>query len=523
MNVADATHRNATHSAGAEWMIAEPMIAAAIVTGAGIVTAAGIVILKMRRAGAAPMTAPAMYAAVEVPTMVRATRVVAAARTMAPPTTAAVLNVTKSATVTVALTTRRTASMTGVLPQAPPIRARARAVGKVADKAVGADEAAGLTGSTPSETIESFGSQVAPVWNNQTGVSLQRSQFSFKSPPKTAGFAHAIGVSSMKISAKAAIGSATAALFLSAMPAVAQDQDGDDDQQSQSTGSFRLNTGVSYSSGDYGELEKTDVIAVPVSLTYKKDGLRLRVSVPWVVIDGPGSLLATPEGRDALFGEGGGGQGRGRGRGGSSDNSGSGSSNSGSGSGGNDIEVEDELDDDVIDDDDVVGNDGFAGPDQNRSGFGDVNVSALYSFELARGTYFEPQVKVKLPTASRSDRLGTGEVDVTLSADLVQEVGPLTLYGHGQRRFAGKPEGSTIRSTWGAGAGASIRAGGGVQIGADYAWQQSAFTGRQASSEVTGWVGAKVSRDISLTVYGGTGLNDNSAAVIAGAGAGFRF
>lgn len=329
----------------------------------------------------------------------------------------------------------------------------------------------------------------------------------------------------MRISRKAALSVASAGVFFFASPAAAQENQQED--QPNSSDSFRLNTGISYSTGEYGELEDTEVIAVPISLTYRNEGLKVRVSVPWVTIDGPGSLLATPEGRDAFFGESGGGQGRGRGRGrgrgGDSDNSGSGSNSSGSGSGGNDIEVEDDLDDDVIDDDDVVDEDGFAGADQRRSGIGDVNVSALYSFELARGTYFEPQVKVKIPTASRADRLGTGEVDVTLSADLVQVVGPVTLYVHGRRKFAGRPEGSTIRSTWGAGGGASIRAGGGIYVGADYSWQQSAFEGRQASSEVSGYVSTRVSRDLSLTLYAGTGLNDNSADLFGGASVGFRF
>ncbi len=330
----------------------------------------------------------------------------------------------------------------------------------------------------------------------------------------------------MKISVKTALCVASAGVFLVATPVSAQDEaQAEQENKSSSATNFRLNTGISYSSGDYGELEDTEVIAVPISLTYKNDGLRVRVSVPWVTIDGPGSLLATPEGRDAFFGDSGSGQGRGRGRGrgGDSDNSGSGSSSSGSGSGGNDIEVEDDLDDDVIDDDDVVDEDGFAGPDQRRSGLGDVNVSALYSFELTKGTYFEPQVKVKLPTASRADRLGTGEIDVTMSADIVQVVGPMTFYVHGRRKFAGKPEGSTIRSTWGAGGGASVRAGDGVSVGADYFWQQSAFAGRQASSEVSGWASMRVSRDISLTVYGGTGLNENSADLFGGASVGFRF
>lgn len=305
--------------------------------------------------------------------------------------------------------------------------------------------------------------------------------------------------------------SCLAGACLVAMPGAAFAQDSEVEKNESPPASIRLNTGISYSSGEYGELEDTEVIAVPVSLTYKKDGFKLRVSVPWVHIEGPGSLIATPEGRDSFFdGGSGSGQGRGRGRGGDSDNSGSGSS-------GNDIEVEDELDDDVIDPDDLVDR------INSRSGLGDVNVSALYSFRLARGTYFEPQVKVKLPTASRSKRLGTGEVDVTLGADLVQVVGGATFYVHGRRKFAGKPEGSTIRSTWGAGGGASFKAADGVYVGADYSWQQSAFVGREASSEVSGWFNTRLSDSLSLTVYAGTGLSDNSANLFGGASVGFRF
>ena len=303
-------------------------------------------------------------------------------------------------------------------------------------------------------------------------------------------------------------------------------------------GSFTLSSGVSYSSGDYGELESTEVIAIPVSLTYRTGALKLRVSVPYVMIDGPGSLLSTPEGRDAFFGDSGGqGRGRGRGRGGDSDNSGSGSgssgsgssgsgssgsSGSGSGSSGTEVEVENEVEDEIIGDDGVTDAGGFAAVDNSRSGLGDVNVSALYSFELVPGTYFEPQVKVKLPTASRADRLGTGQVDVTVSADLVQELGALTLYVHGDRKFAGKPADSTIRSTWGAGGGLSVNAGGGIYFGADYSWQQSAFAGREASSEVSGWLSTRINRSLSLTFYGGTGLNDNSADLFGGASLGLR-
>ncbi len=282
--------------------------------------------------------------------------------------------------------------------------------------------------------------------------------------------------------------------------AIAQTVQNNAEKSTSSSSSVRLSTGISYSNGDYGELQDTEVLAVPVSLTFKTGNVRFRVSVPYVRVNGPGSLLQTPDGGDS--GGGGGGGGRGRGRGGDSS--------------GRDIEVEDLLDNDIVDDDAVV-----AG--NKRSGIGDVNVSLMYSLGLGSGFYIEPSAKVKLPTASKSKRLGSGKTDFTLSSDFVKEIGAASIYVHGRRKFAGKATGSTIRSTWGAGAGASIDAGETVTIGGDYDWQQSAFAGRGASSEVTGWVNFRVTRRASLNLYAGTGLNDNSASLIGGATVSYRF
>lgn len=93
--------------------------------------------------------------------------------------------------------------------------------------------------------------------------------------------------------------------------------------------------------------------------------------------------------------------------------------------------------------------------DNRRSGLGDGNIAATHRFDLGGDFFFEPTVKVKLPVASRKKRLGTRKFDVTLCADLVKEVGDASFYIHGRRKFAWKPEGSTIRSTWGAG-GATV-------------------------------------------------------------------
>ncbi len=300
--------------------------------------------------------------------------------------------------------------------------------------------------------------------------------------------------------------SACAALAVGALlaPGMAHAQsDKVQDEVLASPGNFRIGTGFGYSRGDYGDVSDTDVFSVPVSLTYTQGPLKIRVSVPWVRIDGPGSLLTTPQGSG-------------------------GSGNSGSSGG--EIEVEDDEDEDEDDDDALIGGGDDAAAAaaaalplrQQRSGIGDLAVAMTYSFDLGSDFYFEPTARVKLPTASRRKRLGTGKVDLTVSSDLVKELGDATFYVHGRRKFTGKPAGSSIRSVWGAGAGASLMVKDGLAIGADYDWQQASFKGEQSISELTGWLNARLAPGFSLTVYGGTGLNASSADLIAGLGLSLR-
>jgi hypothetical protein len=317
-----------------------------------------------------------------------------------------------------------------------------------------------------------------------------------------------------------AFGLALIALPQTVLAQSTQSKEGEEKSASSSAGSFRLSTGISYSKGDYGEVDDTEVFSVPIALTYKNGPFKVRVSTSWVNINGPGSLLQTPEGRD-----GGGGRIDNSGPGSANSGSGGSGSNSGSGSsgGGGGIEIEDDSDDDLVDDDGVTGEDGVALADNKRSGIGDVSVALTYSFDLGGDFYFEPTFKAKLPTASKAKRLGSGKFDFTLSGDLVKDVGNMSFYIHGRRKFAGKPTGSTIRSTWGAGGGASVKASDGFTIGADYDWQQSAFAGRKASSEVTGWANARLSSRASLTFFASTGLNANSADFSGGASISYRF
>lgn len=279
-------------------------------------------------------------------------------------------------------------------------------------------------------------------------------------------------------------------------------------------GVWRLSTGVNYSEGDYGDVEDTKVVSAPVAIKYKRGGFSIRVSVPYVHIDGPGSLLDTPQGRDAGFGDDGGLSGDGSpddnsGSGSGSDSSGSGSSGSGSGSsgsGGGD------------DDGGATGGDVIPvpGSSSKRGGLGDVSVTLGYSLALGEATWFDLTSRVKLPTASKRKRLGTGKADLTLGGDLVHDLGDLSLWAGARHRFLGKPAGSTLRDTWGAGGGLSYRLPGGTHIGADYDWQQSARPGRGASSEVTGWVNFPLASKVRMQLFASTGLNANSTDFAGG-------
>lgn len=333
--------------------------------------------------------------------------------------------------------------------------------------------------------------------------------------------------------------------------ALAQDRKPDDappPSVAADPGVWSLSSGVSYSRGDYGDVADTKVLAAPVSVKYRKGSWRFKVSLPFVRVTGPGSLLQTPEGRDSgsggdfvglsstsgsggtsgtsgssgsgTSGSGSSGSGSSGSGSGGSGSSGSGSSGSGSGSSGSGATGAGSSGTSTAG--------GVVAPgsglvDNRRSGIGDLTMAATYSFDLGNAFYADVTGKLKLPTASRTKRLGTGKIDVTTSLDLIKDVGPASFYVSGRRKFAGKPAGSSLRSVWGAGGGASVLVAPGVSVGADYDWQQASFKGGQASSEVTGWTYFRLNRAIGMTLYAGTGLNTASADFLGGATLTVRF
>lgn len=281
---------------------------------------------------------------------------------------------------------------------------------------------------------------------------------------------------------------------------------------------IRLSIGGNYSTGDYDTVDRTQVWSVPVGLRITSGNFNIRVSVPFVSLNGPGSLIDTPQGRD-----GGGADDNGGGR---SDNSGRGSSNSGSGnsgSGGSNSGSGGSGSGGTVVDDSATGGTGGGTTTGRTSGLGDVSVSAGYSLPLTDSLYLDAGIRVKLPTASRARRLGTGEVDVTTSLELAYDFAGGSIYAGGRRKFAGNNATSTLRDIWGAGGGASFRLSPGVSVGADYDWAQSVSVNGGDISEVTGWMSFQLNRQMRLQIFASTGLSTNSTDFASGATLSYRF
>ena len=230
----------------------------------------------------------------------------------------------------------------------------------------------------------------------------------------------------------------------------------------------QLGVGADYSTGDYGEEIDTTFLAVPVSAKLQRGDFSVRVSVPYVSVEGPA---------DVIPGDGGVRGGRG-------------------------------------------GND--APQTASRSGLGDVTAAATYSLGLSDSTYFDVTGKVKLPTASTEKALGTGTTDYTLQGEVLQVFGPISAAVRAGRRFNGSSDLYPLDDVWLGGASLYL-AKGPTTYGLDYDWRGGSLPTSPDRSELTGSATHKLSDALRLQGYVYTGLADGSPDLGGGAQILFRF
>lgn len=227
-------------------------------------------------------------------------------------------------------------------------------------------------------------------------------------------------------------------------------------------GQFKFSSGFDYSSGDYNDAEKTTMLYIPFRTSYKKGPFTGQLSVSWIGIDGPGTVV-------------------------------------GGGDGG------------------VVLPPGGA-TSSKESGVGDTWLSLAYEVDAFPYTYGYIDVigKIKLPTADEDKRLGTGEVDYTLQLDYMVAWNRLTPMATFAYKIKGDPEGVDLKDVIYLSFGADWRQTDRIHFGATLDYQQASFSGAEDPLEFFTYLNSKVNNMWSLTPYLYVGLSKGSPDIGGG-------
>lgn len=216
------------------------------------------------------------------------------------------------------------------------------------------------------------------------------------------------------------------------------------------TSSLSVSSGVDYSSGDYGTPIDTDILVVPFSLRYKTGNFRLTASVPWMRVDGSSAII---------------------------------------GGGSNPIVVDPNA------------------PRTVRSGMGDVSIGAAYMIpEKTLGFGWTFSGRMKIPTASESKGLGTGQADFAVSTEISKKMGSITPFASVGYRMPGSSSRFRLHNAWTASAGASAVVGKSVLI-VSYDYRKAISSLARDSHELFGAFSTPVSKRINVTLYGTGGLS----------------
>ncbi len=196
-------------------------------------------------------------------------------------------------------------------------------------------------------------------------------------------------------------------------------------------GAWRLSAGYQYTSGEYGGSRTITETYVPVNVSYRYERLAIGVTVPYVSVSGPATVI-----------------------------------------------------------DDATGE--FApGPGGTHGGLGDVIVSGtLYDLAHSRTARFHLDLTatVKFGTARASEGLGTGENDYGVQLDALKEFGRVGLFATGGYVVRGSPGVIHLRDVPFGEIGVDRLLRQGVRAGVSLAYRPSAIIDYESVREATVFV-----------------------------------
>lgn len=147
----------------------------------------------------------------------------------------------------------------------------------------------------------------------------------------------------------------------------------------------------------------------------------------------------------------------------------------------------------------------------NRSGLGDIVTAFSYNLinHTPSGIAFDITARLKIPTASSSQRLGTGQVDYAIQGDLYKTISKFTLSATFGYRILGNPSNVTFHNVFYGAAGIGYRLSDTITLGTSYNMAQSPVR-LQDSRDLTVYLSQRVSNHFRLNIYGLKGFAERS-------------
>ncbi|MDG1996639.1 MAG: hypothetical protein P8J14_09100 [Emcibacteraceae bacterium] len=219
-------------------------------------------------------------------------------------------------------------------------------------------------------------------------------------------------------------------------------------------------TGYDYSSGKFNLPRNTNISYVPYALKYEFYNLTFRASSGYISFAGPRNVITADNGAPLVT--------------------------------------------------DIALSDVESLTSRRKSGFGDVYLSAGYSFEnpYMADFFIDLTGQIKLPTADENKGLGTGEVDYTLKLDAAYLFGNFMPFGTIGYRFVGQSELYDLQNSFFASIGMAYYLTFDTSIGVSYDYRESATPGFNSPKEIFTYVDFKLDENWGFNVYGVVGLNN---------------
>lgn len=230
-----------------------------------------------------------------------------------------------------------------------------------------------------------------------------------------------------------------------------------------------LTTGLEFQEGNYGTGERIETVTIRNTVRVQSGRAQFYASLPWHRVEGPGNVT----GGGGLLGP-------------------------------------------------ILTDPGRPAGRMTRQGVGDLRVGAGYTLAAPAGLDLSLLGEAKLPTASTSRGLGTGEMDFTVGGEVARSIGPITLFAGVSYTMPGDPDGSRLRNSVSARGGLAVQIAPQIRGHVSYGQARGLSPYIENERQLSTGIDARLSDRLSLGISGGAGLTAGSPDVGAAVRLGWR-